>query len=130
MAKVGSPMLMQAVALITDDNNDMEPMEKSNLPEFKLIDKAKVVSITDAADRKSTSQLPLPANIPTPLHRINISKSVPPGIITIPNILFQLLILFAFILFTFIISAIPVVLQPECIIISTSLPVFHQSYTY
>ena len=63
-------------------------MEKSNLPEFRLMDKAKVVSITEVTALKKAIQLPVVSNSLTPLtaHRIIIIMNVTVGIVAIPNI--------------------------------------------
>lgn len=63
---VVNPAWIQIVELIMDDNKEMEPIEKSNLPEFKLMDKAKVVSITEVTDLKNAIQFPVVSNSFTP----------------------------------------------------------------
>jgi len=81
-----------------DDNREMDPMEKSNLPEFKLIDSANVVSITEVTDLKNAIQFPVVSNSFTPLapHKIIIMISVAIGIVPIPNI-FVIIFLLLFI---------------------------------
>lgn len=67
IAAAGNPARMQIVELMTEDNSEIAPIEKSNLPEFKLIDNAKVVSITEAVARKNAIQFPLDPNSAIPL---------------------------------------------------------------
>lgn len=82
------PAFMQIVELIMDDNKAIEPIEKSNLPEFRLMDKAKVVNMTEVTALKNAIQLPVVSNSLTPLtaHKITIMINVTVGIVAIPSI--------------------------------------------
>jgi hypothetical protein len=54
------------VELSTDDNNAMEPTEKSNLPEFRLIESAYVTRMTFATALISVRTCRELSNIATP----------------------------------------------------------------
>ena len=56
----------QIDALITDDNNEIAPIEKSNLPEFRFNERANVVNITVAVARKNKIQFPSDSKNTTP----------------------------------------------------------------
>lgn len=58
---------MQIEDDMIDDSNDTAPIEKSNLPEFKFIDKANVANITTAVDLTNKISVPIPANNEIPL---------------------------------------------------------------
>jgi len=105
----GNPALIHIVALITDDNKDIAPIEKSNLPEFKLIDNAKVVSITVAVARKNAIQLPLDSKSAIPLrwHIVHVIIKASNGITIVPVILFPILILLFFIYNPFLCNRLP-----------------------
>ena len=98
-----SPIFIQTVELITDERSDTAPIEKSNLPEFKLIDNAKVVSITDVVALKKAIQFPVESNNLTPLkpHNRAVITNASNGIATVPTILFPIFILFGSICFSF-----------------------------
>lgn len=99
IAEVGSPAAVQTDALITDDNSETEPIEKSNLPLFKFSDRAKVVSITDAVALKNSIQFPSVSNSLTPRmpQRTSMIRRVAAGIPAIPPIFFKTFVLFVFI---------------------------------
>ena len=86
---VGNPSDVHMDALITDDNNDTEPIEKSNLPLLRLSDRANVVSITDAVALKNNTQFPSVSNNFTPftLHSMSTIRKVATGIAAVPAIL-------------------------------------------
>lgn len=88
-------------ALITEERSATEPIEKSNLPLFKLRDSAKVTSMTDAAALKNKIQFPVVSNNFTPLrlHKRNTIRNVPTGITAILTILVKILLLFVFMFF-------------------------------
>ena len=84
------PYFIHIVELMIEDTNAIEPIEKSNLPEFKLIDSANVVNITDATDFKKSTYclLPLRIRVPSVAQRIVKMMNVAKGIATIPIVLF------------------------------------------
>ncbi|MDO4978381.1 MAG: hypothetical protein Q4E53_14120 [Eubacteriales bacterium] len=94
MIPVPHPLSIQIVELITEDNNATEPIEKSNLPEFKLIDNANVASVTFAIALVNVSQCPFVANsdIPFAAQIAIIIAKVIAGIAIVHKIFFTVFI--------------------------------------
>ena len=80
-------LLIVICALNTDDNSAIEPIEKSNLPELRLIDKAKATSTTLVIARKNIVQLNLESNndIPFKLAIKRHTIKTVTGITNVPN---------------------------------------------